>query len=130
MTPTCLRLTILGAVLAATPVSVSYVQAEPRAPDHAQIVFASDRDGNEDIFVMDLDGTNVRNLTNDPSWDSDPTWAPDGRRIAFVSNREGKRDIYVMDSNGRNVVNITNDPENSDYQPTWSPSGNRIAFTS
>ena len=102
----------------------------------ARIAFASDRDGNWEIYVMDVDGGNPRNLTNDPSDDRDPSWSPDGKRIVFFSNRDGHvidgrptSEIYVMDADGGNPQNLTND-RNDDRFPSWSPDGKRIAFVS
>ena len=102
----------------------------------AQIAFASNRDGNWEIYVMDVNGGNQLNLTNDPNDDRDPSWSPDGKRIVFFSNRDGHAmhgrptsEIYVMDADGGNPQNLTNDP-NDDRFPSWSPDGKRIAFVS
>ena len=102
----------------------------------ARIAFASDRDGNWEIYVMDVNGGNPRNLTNDPSDDRDPSWSPDGKHIVFFSNRDGHvidgrptSEIYVMDADGGNPQNLTND-RNDDRFPSWSPDGKRIAFVS
>ena len=108
----------------------------------ARIAFESDRDGHiinnswaYEIYVMDNDGGNQRNLTNNPADDRDPSWSPNGKRIAFVSNRDGHfigdfgitYEIYVMDADGGNQRNLTNHPDN-DSHPVWSPNGKRIAF--
>ncbi len=102
----------------------------------ARIAFSSDRDGNWEIYVMDADGGNQQNLTNNPSNDRDPSWSPDGKRIAFFSNRDGHAidgrltsEIYVMDADGGNPQNLTKD-RNDDRYPSWSPDGKRIAFAS
>ena len=102
----------------------------------ARIAFVSHRDGNSEIYVMDINGGNQRNLTNHTDADFMPSWSPDGKRIAFSSNRDGHvidgittLEIYVMDANGNNPQNLTNNPSN-DYSPSWSPDGKRIAFVS
>ncbi len=105
----------------------------------AQIAFVSRRDGNPEIYVMDVDGKNQRNLTNHPDRDWDPSWSPHGKRIAFISDRDGhfladmpdipSYEIYVMDADGANPQNLTNNPHD-DRGPVWSPDGKRIVFTS
>ena len=105
----------------------------------AQIAFVSDREGNPEIYVMDINGGNQRNLTNHPDRDRDPSWSPDGKRIAFVSDRDGhfradmpdtpSYEIYVMDADGGSQQNLTNNPHD-DRGPAWSPDGKRIVFTS
>jgi Tol biopolymer transport system component len=73
----------------------------------AQIAFVSNRSGNWDIYVMDADGGNPRNLTKNRHNDWHPSWSPDGKRIAFASNRDGNLEIYVMDADGGNPRNLT-----------------------
>ena len=93
------------------------------------ISFSSNRTGNYDIYVMDINGENLLNLTNHPSRDSDPTWAPNGRAFAFVSNRDGNAEIYIMNLNEAEPRRLTDRPE-SDTRPAWSPDGKWIAFSS
>jgi len=95
----------------------------------AQIAFVSERDWNKEIYVMDADGNNLRNLTNNPASDEAPSWSPDGQGIAFQSDRDGNSEIYVMDADGNNLRNLTNNPA-GDSSPAWSPDGQRIAFVS
>ena len=94
-----------------------------------KIAFQSDRDGNDEIYVMSADGSNQTRLTNNPASDTSPTWSPDGTRIAFVSNRDGDPNIYVMNADGTGVTKLTSDP-GVDENPTYSPDGSKIAFDS
>jgi Tol biopolymer transport system component len=90
------------------------------ARDH-MLAFVSERDGNSEIYVMNVDGTGLLRLTNDAGRDVDPAWSPDGKRIAFASNRAGSSDIYVMNADGSNVVRRTQ--TGSSDAPAWSPDG-------
>ena len=97
----------------------------------AQIAFESDRDWDAlhfEIYVMDNDGGNLRNLSNNPGDDRQPSWSPDGKQIAFMSERDGHRQIYVMDADGNNQRNLS-DNEFDEWEPSWSPDGKRIAFS-
>ena len=94
-----------------------------------KIAFASDRDGNFEIYVMNADGTGQVRLTDNPADDGWPSWSPDGRRIAFVSDRDGNWEIYVMNADGTGQVDVTNSPT-ADGWPSWSPDGRKIAFVS
>ena len=99
------------------------------SPDGKQIVYMSERSGNRDLYIMDLEGNEIARLTDDPAFDYEPTWSPDGEKIVFVSRRTGDSEIYVMDTDGSHVVQITDEPK-LDWRPVWSPHGEWIAFES
>ena len=90
---------------------------------------AFNRHGNAEIYVMNPDGSNETNLTNNTDHDEYSAWSPDGTEIAFRSDRDGNREIYVMNSDGSNVRRLTNNAAR-DQDPSWSPDGLRIAFAS
>ena len=122
-----------GLLLALIGVSLLLVQFRPdgdSADDVAagRLVFASKRDGNWEVYVADADGSNPRNLTNDPDQDEPAAPSPDGRKIAFRTNREGTFEIYVMNADGSSPRRLT-DGEGQNFWPTWSPDGSKIAFT-
>ena len=94
-----------------------------------RIAFISGSHANQEIYVIEADGTTRLRLTNNLFADSEPAWSPDGKRIAFVSEQNNNRDIYVMNSDGTHVMQLTKH-ENDDYSPTWSPDGTKIAFIS
>ena len=93
------------------------------------IAFCSSRNGSLDIYTMQADGSNLVQLTHNPSSEWSLDWSPDGRRIAFCSDRDGNDEIYVMEADGSNVVRLTHN-NFSDCDPAWSPDGRWIAFFS
>ena len=74
------------------------------SPDRSKLLFVR----NNDIYVMNADGTGESQLTNHPGGDFQAVWSPDGTQIAFASNRDGNNEIYIMDADGSNQVRITN----------------------
>ena len=95
----------------------------------SRIVFSSNRDGDWDIYSMDINGNNLVQLTDHPASDEYPACSPDGRRIVFISDRGITGDLYVMDSDGTNVIRLTGD-NFVERRPSWTPDGTRIAFSS
>ena len=116
----CLFLLLLALMVTSDSTAQTF---EPR------IIFASNRDGDWDIYSMDVNGDNLLQLTDHPALDDHPACSPDGRRIAFTSERGLTHDLHVMDSDGNNVVRLTHD-NFFDSRPSWSPDGTRIAFSS
>lgn len=93
------------------------------------IVFLTFRDGDREIYSIRVDGSDVKNLTNDPGIDENPDVSPDGKQIVWTSDRDGPQlHLYVMGIDGSNVRQLTFDP-GGDNSPRWSPDGKKIAFT-
>ncbi len=113
--------------------------ATPRAthpvawPD--QIAFASDRRGIPQIFLVNMDGTGLKQITDMPDGACQPDWSPDGLRLVFISPCAKYNEsfplasMFVVDADGSNLTPLPNIP-GGDYDPAWSPNGNEIAFTS
>lgn len=99
------------------------------SPDGTRVAFESDRGGQPDIWVIRVNGTDLRQITNHPAEDAWPTWSPSGDRIAFSSTRDDAQgEIYTVSANGGAVTRITTDPA-ADTEPAFAPSGGQIAFT-
>ncbi len=97
---------------------------------NGKVVFVRDAAGTYDIFSIEPDGTDIRQLTRGLTSDVFPTWSPDGQRVAFVRATEEMQEIAVMDLAGARQVNLTNTPTVEEGDPAWSPDGRRIAFAS
>ncbi len=136
-----LKLSLL-AVLLATPAIIAGTGTGPAGAAfpglNGKIAFGSTRDDpnpttcspcNQEIYVMNGDGSEVARLTNDPSFDCCPAWSPDGSQIAFASDRDGGWEIFVMDADGGGLAQLTDSPGH-DFHPAWSPDGSEIVFTS
>lgn len=98
------------------------------SPDGSMIAFASSRAGARQLFVMNADGTNIRQVTNLSDMGGRSTWSPDGTRLAFYRGPFGDRDIYIINIDGTGLIQLTDGGDN--LGPSWSPDGNWIAFTS
>jgi hypothetical protein len=90
------------------------------SPPGDQIAFVSTEPGNDEIYTIKPDGSDMRRLTaNTWEWDKHPSWSPDGARIVFWSNREtGRRQLWVMDADGSNQRRLHDSPYN-DWDPIW-----------
>lgn len=98
------------------------------SPDGRKMAFRKMLDVNSELFVADVDGRNLKNLTDHPAFEGWPAWSPDGRRIAFGANRNSNYQIFVMDADGGNVKLVAN-TEGRATAPKWSPDGQTIYFT-
>src|SRR5207249_1714201 len=103
-----------------------------QAVSNGKTAFVSNRDGNNEIYTMNPDGTGVTRLTFDTVVshnDLSPTWSPDGTKIAFASDRDGNYEIYTMNADGTGATRLTTSIR-SDLSPAWSPDGTKVAFQS
>jgi TolB protein len=92
------------------------------SPDGERLAFASLSPlGGGDIFVVNVDGTGLANLTNSAAIDIEPAWSPDGGQIAFASNRDGYWEIYVMNADGSAPLNVSSSPVLDERNPDWRP---------
>src|SRR5438105_1443609 len=93
------------------------------------LAFTTDREGNDQIYVVDAAGTDVLNLSHNAADDDWPSWSPNGSKIAFHSDRDGNFEVYVMNADGTGPVNLTNNPACDDVDPLWPPDGSKNAVT-
>ena len=101
------------------------------SPDGKRIAFAATAEGasSQDIYVINVDGTNLRRVTTHPDIDTTPTWSPSGTQIAFTSNRTGRPQIYIMNADGGGVQRL-DIPDGEADRATWAPlPHNEIAYT-
>jgi uncharacterized protein (DUF885 family)/Tol biopolymer transport system component len=100
-------------------------------PAEGTIAFASYREGESKIFLMQADGSDVTRVSRTGLRESRPAWSPDGSRIAYVRRmNNANHEIYVMNADGSGATRLTNRPDSVESEPTWSPDGRRIAFIS
>ena len=127
----------LGASLVQKVLGIGVAYEPAWSPEGERIAFISDVGpdketwDNEEIFVMDLDGSGRTRLTNTPGNDHwPPTWSPEGTRIAFTSDgTDGYGEIYVMNSDGTDLTKLTDHPSGplggepplADAFPAWRP---------
>jgi Tol biopolymer transport system component len=94
--------------------------------DGTRIAFTSRRDGNPEVYVMNADGSDPTNVSNNPATDWMPAWSPDGAQLAFIAGRDGNFELYSMNADGTGQTRLTNKPA-SDFEPAWSPAARASA---
>ncbi|HEY4645062.1 MAG TPA: hypothetical protein VIH25_02170 [Steroidobacteraceae bacterium] len=114
----------------ASPTSVLPVHdAYPHVSHDGHVVFQSNRVGGSKLFVAQLDGNDLRQLTAGSGDDATPKWSPDGASVVFASDRDGNEDVWIVKADGTGARNLTNNPA-SDSHPSWSPDGRQVVFCS
>ena len=107
-------------VVAALPVATAEATV---SGENGKVVYVSGPDHNTEIFLIDPDGSNTVQLTDNSVDDADPVWSPDGRTIAFTSLRDGDSAVYLMDADGSEQRRLT-----AGADPAWSPDGSQIIY--
>jgi Tol biopolymer transport system component len=112
---------------AAPPVNLIVGVVPP--PSSGKIAFTSSFGGNNNIWMMNSNGTNAVPLTTDTASDSYPNVSKDGSKIVFVSDRDGNPEIYTMNTAGLKLTRLTNNAA-TESEPVFSPDGTKIVFAS
>ena len=97
--------------------------------DGQSIVFTSERDGNRNIYLMNIDGSEIQQLTFHESADYEPIFSPDGESIVFTSERDGNKEIYIIFPESKKLENLSNIP-GDDWNPRFYPDNQKIVFQS
>ncbi len=122
----CLQTTMPTQILEKKDVENAY----PRwSKDGKHILFQNNESGKWQIYIMDENGKNIRQITRDSSNNNFIDWSPDNKKIAFVSDRTGNEEIFVMDVNGEHQKQLTFTHARN-IHPYWSPKGDKIFFNS
>ena len=103
-------------------------------PDGTRLAFASNRDGDWDLYWMDLTTGEVTQITDTPEYDASPSWSPDGQWLAYESyvnaGEGGDLEIFIRPlDDAQPPIRLTDDPA-ADHSPAWSPQGRKLAFIS
>ena len=114
----------------ATPVPPAPTPNPTGTPPPKAIVFQSDRDGDNEVFLIGSDGRDLAQLTQNENLDKVPAWSPDGSKIVFRSERDGNSELYTMNADGSEQRRLTSIPYLQQYRAHWSPDGQHISFYS
>jgi Tol biopolymer transport system component len=100
------------------------------SPDGARIAFTSSAfEGNDEIYVIDVDGSTMRQLTFDKRFDWHPAWSPDGSRLAMATERFGGQELMITGGDFTRQVRVTLAENTFEVEPKWSPDGHALAYS-
>ena len=100
------------------------------SPDGARIAFTSSAfEGNDEIYVIDVDGSTMRQLTSDKRFDWHPAWSPDGSRLAMATERFGGQELMITGGDFTRQVRVTLAENTFEVEPQWSPDGHALAYS-
>lgn len=99
------------------------------SPDGRKVCYSSYKDGNLNIYVLNLETQNQLKLAAHKGLNSAPAWSPDGKQIAMTLSKDGNAEIYLLNYENRKLKRLTYNNA-IDSSPTWSPSNRELAFTS
>lgn len=116
-----------GKIFRATNSWSVYSTAFTWSPDESQIAFTSAVTGNNEIYLMDTDFRNIRQLTDLSTQVDSLDWSPDGNKIVFSASTTGSPEIYILNLQNNQITQLTFDGKNNRY-PSWSPDGQYIAY--
>lgn len=94
-------------------------------PMKEKIAFSYSDSDNYDIYITNVDGSNLTRLTDSPADDVYPLWSPTGRQIAFIAEQDEQSEIYVIEVESKNLIRLA-----EGKSPVWSPDGQQLAFVS
>jgi len=114
--------------ITSTPTQTPTVTPTP-LPFKGKIAFVSSRSGKYDVYVINTDGSDVKDLTGELSQGMYPAWSPDGNHIAFTSPVNGIDQVFTMKDDGSELKQLTFN-KNSSFEPAWTPDGKYIIWIS
>ena len=100
------------------------------SPDGRRVAMILSKAGSPDLWVANIDGTNLKRLTETREDESSPCWSPDGTKICYASRVSERRSLFIISANGGAPQRLNTGGEPNPSEPDWSPDGKTIVFTS
>jgi TolB protein len=100
------------------------------SPDGSKVAMILSKAGSPDLWVCNMDGTGLTQLTKTAADESSPCWSPDGSKICVASRSEERRGLFIIPAGGGSLTRLNTGGEPNPSEPDWSPDGKNIVFTS